>query len=195
VGTLDLHTGKVFSRSSQRPKKPLDTAKAYEIDWKHVPPILERAANFHNASYVYFIGEEDEGPVKIGVAKDPIKRLRGMQTGNSRRLRIERLLVGDREVEQVLHQYWEDFVIRSSASRTKPHLAPGTEWFRAEVREPLFPIITVAAQAQIESLKGGPLQIVRDAHYAHGFTAKGRDEVRLLGNNGSYVLGSRPSRI
>lgn len=54
-------------------------------------------------SYVYLIGDE-AGRVKIGLAIDPQKRLRQLQTGSSSKLRILATLPGDREDEQHLHK-------------------------------------------------------------------------------------------
>jgi hypothetical protein len=39
-------------------------------------------------SYVYLISESDEGPVKVGVAGNPYARIRELQTGNPKRLRL-----------------------------------------------------------------------------------------------------------
>lgn len=39
-------------------------------------------------SYVYLIAESDNGPVKIGVAKNPGARIVELQVGNPKRLRL-----------------------------------------------------------------------------------------------------------
>lgn len=54
-------------------------------------------------SYVYLI-EDGAGRVKIGLAIDPQKRLRQLQTGSSSKLRILATLPGDREDELLLHK-------------------------------------------------------------------------------------------
>ena len=54
---------------------PIDKAKAYEVVWQEVAPMFEAVRGSKDWSFVYLIGEEDEGAVKIGLAKDPIKRL------------------------------------------------------------------------------------------------------------------------
>lgn len=178
-----------------RSKTPLDQAKAYEVVWDQVAPIFEATRVIQNPSFVYLIGEEDEGPVKIGTATNPIKRLRTMQTGNPRRLRVEWALVGHADLEKVLHRFWEPFAVKSSASRLKVDMAPGTEWFRSEVRDELFPIIKSAVQSQLAYLKDakGDLMLedfaerVIAAHQEHGFVFKQPDESRLLGQQGGYV--------
>lgn len=38
--------------------------------------------------FVYFIQEGEDGPIKIGWAKDPRRRLASMQSGNPRRLHL-----------------------------------------------------------------------------------------------------------
>lgn len=69
---------------NRQPKSPLDKANGYELDWDRTPRIFEVARGINNVSFVYFIGERDNGPLKIGKAVDPINRLRAMQTGNPR---------------------------------------------------------------------------------------------------------------
>lgn len=183
------------------PTSPLDRAAGYEVAWRQVSDLFNAARDVRDCRFVYFIGEDDDGPVKIGTAKDPVARLRGMQTGNPRRLRVEHVLLGDMPIEKLLHEFWEPYAVASARSAGKPNAAPGTEWFRSEVRAELFPIIETAAREQVaflataegtvmfESLE----RVVRQAHIAHGFVAKGRDEVRLLATVG-YAI-NRPSRI
>ena len=192
----------VGARRARKPKSPIDKAKGYEVVWQQVSDLFDAVRPIQGASFVYFVGEEDDGPVKIGVAKDPISRLRGMQTGNPRRLRIEQVLVGHNTLEKLLHELWESFAIRSAAARRRPDGAPGTEWFRAGIRAELLPIIASAADAQAAHINEstGNLdaetteRIVRDAHIAHGFVAEGRDHVRRLAHAAGYVV-SRPSRL
>ena len=53
-------------------KSPLDRAAGYEVVWQQVSPLFEAARSIVNAEFVYCIGEEHGGPLKIGSAKDPI---------------------------------------------------------------------------------------------------------------------------
>lgn len=127
---------------------PLDKATAAEVVWDQVSDLFNLARGIGDVCFVYVIAEADDGPVKIGVAKDPISRLRAMQTGNPRRLRLEYVLLGDKTLERRLHEYWEPWAIRSSRNSKKADTAPGTEWFKPEVREKLFPIMETAADTQ-----------------------------------------------
>jgi hypothetical protein len=188
-------------------RSPIDKAKGYELIWSQVAPLFEATRQVVNASFVYVIGEADDGPLKIGKATDPIIRLRSMQTGNPRRLRLEYVLVGDIALEKLLHDYWETFAIlsaRGEANRGKgnPNAHPGTEWFKPEARDTLLPIIADAANRQVELLSSGEQHIqiadleqaVRDAHAESDFVPRIRDEVTLHG----AVVGTvtqRPSRI
>lgn len=186
---------------------PIDHAKGYEVVWPQVSGLFDAARGTVGLTFVYVIGEADGGCVKIGTAKDPVKRLRSMQTGNPRRLRVEYVLMGGRDIEALLHQMWEAFAITSVAKRGKVDAAPGTEWFEPEIREQLFPIMATASEAQIDHLRsvlveGGKVigldeleRMIRQAHAEHGFVAKGREEVRLLGAHAGYVLGSRRNRV
>ena len=181
---------------------PLDKAKGYEVVWAQVKPIFEVARPIANVTFVYLIGEEDDGPLKIGYAKNPVDRLRKMQTGNPRRLRVEWVLVGDMPLEKLLHEFWEPYAIKSAAKAGKPDSAPGTEWFQPEIREELAPILESAVKRQVEFLDGRTEDInprdleqcVRDAHKEHDFVLRKRDEVLLLGNQGD-VVNQRPSRL
>lgn len=182
-------------------KSPLDKAAGYEVVWQQVSTLFEAARRIQDMQFVYFIGEPDDGPVKIGTTKDPIARLRKMQTGNPRRLRIEHVLVGDESVEKLLHEFWGSHAIYAPHRRAKA-MTPGTEWFEPTIRAELFPIIETATEHQAAFLteaKGDiPIdsleRLVRQAHIALGFIAKRYDEGRLLAAGAGYVV-RRPSRI
>lgn len=66
-------------------------------------------------SFVYFI-QADDGRVKIGKARRPSQRLKELQTGSSRNLRLVGLLLGDRQAERVLHERYKVWCV-------------GGEWF------------------------------------------------------------------
>lgn len=181
---------------------PIDKAKGYEIVWKQVSALFEAARPYGNATFVYLIGEVDDGPVKIGLSTDPIGRLRTMQTGNPRRLRVEYVLVGDMATEKLLHEFWEPFAIVSSGSEGKPNAAPGTEWFKHEARIDILPIIADAVGRQIDYLREQTTeyfyrdleQLVRDAHADSGIVFKVRQQERFLAQGAGYYE-RRPSRI
>jgi hypothetical protein len=179
--------------SSNGPRKrvggPLSMAQGHEVVWKQVSSFFEAARPYEDCSFVYIVGEEDDGPIKIGVSKDPISRLRQMQTGNPRRLRIEYVLMGDIVIEKFLHDLWRPFAIFASRKRGKVDAAPETEWFRSEVRAPLLPIIDLAVAGQIERLgektdvtTSEMAHVIRIAHAAHGVELEARSDVaHLLG--------------
>lgn len=184
-------------------RSPIDKAKGYEVIWPQVAPLFEAARRFADASFVYLIGEPDDGAVKIGVSKDPIARLRGMQTGNPRRLKIEHVLLGGREIEKLLQEMWEPHAVLSARHGGKVDRAPGTEWFEPTVRAQLFPVVETAAAAQVLFLNeaSGDVshkdmdRIIRRAHGVHDVEAHGREEMRLLAAGAGYVAISRRSRI
>jgi hypothetical protein len=187
------------------PESPLDRAHGSEVVWASVAEIFHLTRGVRGASYVYCIGEEGDGAIKIGVAVDPIKRLRQMQTGNPRRLCVERVLLGDRALEQLLHEMWEPAAIPSVRSRGKLEAAPGTEWFAPEIRKQLFPILDTAVAAQARYVErtlseGDDIQpeelerALRKAVDAHGFIPHRRKGVRLLAQGSGYAV-TRPSRV
>lgn len=55
---------------------------------------------------VYFIRAGDDGPVKIGVAQDPDRRLREMQIGSPVLLTIIRVTEGHHDTEKWLHRHF-----------------------------------------------------------------------------------------
>jgi hypothetical protein len=193
-------TGGRFNRSrSHRPKSPIDKAKGFEVVWQQVAPLFEAARDYANSSFVYVIGEEDDGPIKIGVSKDPIARLRGMQTGNPRRLRIEYVLVGDMAAEKVIHEYWEPFAVHSASRPDRQDALPGTEWFKAEIRDQqLLPIIADAVARQIEYIATAEEpgfdqleRIIRDAHAASGLVVRRIAPTVLLAEGAGYAVSRR----
>lgn len=203
-----IKTGRRVQVGTSQPRRaasPIDKAKAYEVVWQDVAPLFEAARPIVGCCFVYFIGEPDGGPVKIGVSKDPVARLRGMQTGNPRRLRIERVLIGAQWIEKLLHEIWEEYAIKSARATGKSDVAPGTEWFEPIVRPNLLAVIATAAQNQINYIAGIPDDVdlidvaelercVRAAHGEHGIEAKRRDVLRYLANNGGGGI-ARGTRV
>lgn len=174
---------------------PLDRAYGYEVNWRNVSALFEIARGYKHPSFVYFIGHRDDGPVKIGYAKNPLKRLRTMQTGNPRQLRIEHVIVGDRGVEQLLHEMWEPLAIVALRNQRRPDSPPGTEWFRSEIREELFPVIESVADVQVELLKNGRSltpeateSLLRGAHKEFERKPHSHEEVRRLAQGGGYIV-------
>jgi len=75
--------------------------------------------------YIYVLRKKanSNAPIKIGKAKDPVKRLKGLQTGNPEKLRIIHLVkcrseMHSRSIEQELH------------SRLKKYKMTG-EWYKS----------------------------------------------------------------
>lgn len=60
----------------------------------------------------YMIREGDDGPVKIGTAFNVEKRLESLQCGNSRRLKVIRLIEGPADAERLLHWFYREHRIR-----------------------------------------------------------------------------------
>ena len=90
---------------------------------------------------VYFIQQGDDGPIKIGIAREPAARLRGLQTGNPEQLRILRAVEGSFFVEWSLHSAFAESRIRG-------------EWFR-----PTDELVDLATRVGYleELIAGGPI--------------------------------------
>jgi len=65
-----------------------------------------------NEPFVYFIQEGFHGPVKIGKAIRPLKRLGDLQTGNPEELHLRHVVPGDRALEKQLHHPFREARIR-----------------------------------------------------------------------------------
>ena len=63
-------------------------------------------------SFVYFIQAGHSGPVKIGVAYDPVARLRDLQVASHEELRLVGVMLGTPAVESALHQKFAELHIR-----------------------------------------------------------------------------------
>lgn len=62
--------------------------------------------------YVYFIQAGFTGPIKIGSAVDPAKRLNNLQCGNHEELRVRELVLADQTTEATFHAHWREAHIR-----------------------------------------------------------------------------------
>jgi hypothetical protein len=169
---------------------PLDRARPSEVVWGQVAPLFEAARYLADTRFVYFVGEPD-GPVKIGLARDPVMRCRDMQIGNPRRLRVEYVLLGDQPTERSLHLYWREYAV---VAPTGTATAPRTEWFLPDVREHLYPVVRAAAEYQINRLAVGGdvpaedmLAAVKHAHLEANVPVRLLDEVRLLRRSAGFA--------
>jgi hypothetical protein len=78
------------------PTRPQDRADTAAIDaW------LARVADTA-PQYVYF-AQVDGGPIKIGVARNPIRRLAQMRTGNPAPIRLLGVIRGNTQTELEIH--------------------------------------------------------------------------------------------
>lgn len=93
-------------------------------------------------TYVYFISNERQSVVKIGIANKPLRRLKTFQTANHEALILLRVIkVPSREMafqlESALHQKFKKYHIRG-------------EWFK----------LTVSLRHFIETYEGATLSVV-----------------------------------
>lgn len=78
--------------------------------------------------FVYFVREVGEdGPVKIGWARDPAVRFRGLQGGNPRGLRLLGYKRGTIADEHALHRRFRDALIRGEWFRPVPDILAEVE--------------------------------------------------------------------
>lgn len=72
--------------------------------------------------YVYFIQRADGGPIKIGTAERPDRRLQALQAANPDELVIRAVCLGGRAAEQVLHAHFAESRIRNEWFEPTPEL-------------------------------------------------------------------------
>lgn len=107
----------------------------------------------HNAAtmFAYFIQEDADGPIKIGEAANPVKRLEQMQTGNPRELHVAAVILAGRNTEWQLHGYW----------RASAHIRG--EWFGRGCEAAIIAKAQQIADAQVDAhQQGQSLDDVRD---------------------------------
>jgi hypothetical protein len=59
---------------------------------------------YNYPGWIYFISEENNNRVKIGYSKDPYKRLKQLQTGNSNKLILLNAIPGSQKEERKWHK-------------------------------------------------------------------------------------------
>lgn len=79
-------------------------------------------------TYLYFIQQGEEGPIKIGVSKHPDKRLRELQTANAVELVLLGTHKGIRSDEKRIHKMFENNRLSG-------------EWF-----EPCLPLLSLVEE-------------------------------------------------
>ncbi len=100
--------------------------------------------------FVYFIqADHGNGPVKIGQAQDPIKRLRTLQCAHWERLIIRSLILATDTTERLLHSHWGCAAIRG-------------EWFGCGYEQVIITVADECAVRQTEArAAGGSLRNVQ----------------------------------
>jgi hypothetical protein len=130
------HVGQGRLGGSKRAK----TVPPAPADWDEtVADALEtwRAA-MDRPLFVYFVQAVSGGPVKIGGAENPVRRLWELQCGNPERLVVRALLLASVDSEESIQRSW----------RPVAHI--GGEWFGAGYEDA---IVALAAHASGEQLR------------------------------------------
>lgn len=68
-------------------------------------------------AWIYFVGQQPDGPVKVGYSKNPFDRMASLQTGNPRPLALIWVVEGDLGTERMIHEALAEHRL-------------GGEWFR-----------------------------------------------------------------
>lgn len=72
--------------------------------------------------FVYFIQAGENGPIKIGMSLDPVKRMACLQVSRNEKLRLLAVMVGGRSSEKALHQRFKNLRLSGEWFRPKKSL-------------------------------------------------------------------------
>jgi len=115
---LEIKDGRAFVIDKHAIEANLEMARRL-LD--AVETIANRAHVSEKRGGVYFIGDDDNGPVKIGFATAPLERLRSIQTSNPRRLSLLATVPGTPAGERHLQTFFAALQLAG-------------EWFRRDAR-------------------------------------------------------------
>jgi len=62
--------------------------------------------------HLYFIQEQGTGHIKIGRSVNPSRRLRALQTGNGKKLKLVAVFKGKGDSELFLHEYLKEWRLK-----------------------------------------------------------------------------------
>lgn len=94
---------------------------------------------YEGTSYVYVIRAGKNNPVKIGVAKKPLVRLKTLQTGNPQTLRLLLVVPGGERLEAALHHRFAEYRLDRS------------EWFYGDGVAQIIDFVTDLASEMVRS--------------------------------------------
>lgn len=97
----------------------------------------------YDESFVYVIRAGSRNPVKIGVAKKPLQRLKTLQTGNPSTLRLLLVVPGAEKLETVLHRRFAEYRVDDS------------EWFYGDGVKQIIDFVTELAVEMVRSHQHG----------------------------------------
>lgn len=124
-------------------------------------------------TFLYFVQAENGGPIKIGLALDPEKRLAQLQTGHPERLVLCEVVWVTRSFERRLHTLFAAYRLHG-------------EWFRAH------PVLAHIAHAEPDpALADEPFEYPRTSALDVGDLLSDRFS-RVLGPRGPVEKGLRP---
>lgn len=139
-------------RTRMRPRAQPDQERQDRIKQAAIDDLCAPAAaaslrywteHLPNPLFVYFIqADHRTGPVKIGQAQDPIKRLRTLQCAHWERLTVRGLVLAGTGLESLLHANWGRAAIRG-------------EWFGQGYEQAIATIAEENSKHQIDYHRNG----------------------------------------
>lgn len=113
-GKIILHMDheKLEERRSVQPTPPMPPSCMDRIE-RHAP---------RPASYVYFAQRGEDGPIKIGVSKNPISRVKELGTASAEGLRLLGVIPGTRRAEIEIHTLFSGCRLNGEWFRSAPDL-------------------------------------------------------------------------
>ena len=128
VETIDPATGEVIELTEAEARRlterirTVGTARASLVDriasqpWKVFPALTPRQGDVQHGNHLYLMQAGDDGPVKVGRANDPIRRMAVLQSGCAQRINLRAVLPGRGSEERAVHEAFR-------------HLRLHGEWF------------------------------------------------------------------
>lgn len=133
-------------RGSHRPprRRPPDQPIDRRQYWRMRPHAAHayhfwKQSTVEDPQFVYFVQAREGGPVKIGLAVDPLARLGELQCGNPAELEIAEVILGSKDTEESQHHHWREARLRG-------------EWFGRGYEEAILAIAQTTSLMQIELL-------------------------------------------
>lgn len=120
---LEDEITKAFNAGWEQAHRERDAAESVEAEQRYVDKAQQ---------HVYFIQSGDAGAIKIGIARNPEKRLRGLQTSHHEKLHIRVVTSGGAAQEQAYHARFAEHRLHGEWFEQHPDILAEIERLRGD---------------------------------------------------------------